>query len=198
VLLAKSQGVDLRALGSGNVGATNAGRVLGRRWGYLCFLLDTAKGLVPVLAIGLFLRRDGEVTTAEQLAWLGVAFGAIAGHVFSFYLKFRGGKGVATSLGVLLGFWPYFTVAGAGALLLWVAVTLKWRMVSLGSIVAAATFPLLFVASCLAAGWPIGDVLPLLIFAVAMAALIIFLHRANIARLLRGQENKIGRRAAKT
>ncbi len=197
VLLAKSQGVDLRARGSGNVGATNVGRVLGGRWGYLCFLLDTAKGLAPVLAIGLFLRRDGEVTTGEQLAWLGVAFGAIAGHVFSFYLKFRGGKGVATSLGVLLGFWPYFTVGGAGALLLWVAVTLKWRMVSLGSIVAAVAFPLLFLATCLAAGWPIGDVLPLLVFAVAMAGLIIFRHRTNIARLLRGEENKIGERAAK-
>jgi len=197
VLLARSQGVDLRARGSGNVGATNVGRILGRRGGYLCFLLDTAKGLAPVLAMGLYVRRDGVLATGEQLAWLGVAFGAIAGHVFSFYLKFRGGKGVATSLGVLLGFWPYFTIGGAGALALWVAVTLKWRMVSLGSIVAAVAFPLLFLATCLVAGWPIGDILPLLIFAVAMAGLIVFRHRANLARLLRGQENKIGQRAPK-
>ena len=89
VLIARGKGVDLRAQGSGNVGATNVGRVIGRPWGYVCFLLDVAKGLVPTLLVGLYLRRDGAVTTAEQLAWLLVAFGAIMGHVLSFYLRFR-------------------------------------------------------------------------------------------------------------
>jgi len=195
VLIAQSKGVDLRSQGSGNVGATNVGRVLGRPWGYVCFILDVAKGLAPTLVVGLYLRRDGALTTVEQLAWLLVALGAIMGHVMSFYLRFRGGKGVATSLGVLLGFWPYFTLPGLAAFGLWIIVTGLSRYVSLGSIVAAAAFPVFFVASCLLASRPLGEVLPLLIFAAAMAALVIYLHRANIRRLVAGQENKIGRRA---
>ncbi|MFW6146744.1 MAG: glycerol-3-phosphate 1-O-acyltransferase PlsY, partial [Planctomycetota bacterium] len=191
VILASARGVDLRARGSGNVGATNVGRVLGRRWGILCFALDVAKGLVPVLLAGGLLRGDG-LTTGEQLAWLAVAFGAIMGHVFSFWLRFRGGKGVATSLGVLLGVWPYFTLPGLAAFALWIVVTGIWRYVSLGSIVAAAAFPVLFALYCLLTARPLADVLPLLIFAAAMAALVIYRHRTNIGRLLRGEENKIG------
>ncbi len=191
VILARARGVDLRACGSGNVGATNVARVLGRRWGVLCFALDVAKGFVPVLAAGWLLRRGG-LTTGEQLAWLAVAFGAIAGHVFSFYLRFRGGKGVATSLGVLLGVWPYFTLPGLAAFAVWIVVTGLSRYVSLGSIVAAASFPVLFVLDCLRADRPLGEVLPLLIFATVMAALVIYRHRTNIARLLRGEEHRIG------
>ncbi len=192
VLIARSKGVNLRSRGSGNVGATNVGRVIGRTWGCVCFLLDVAKGLVPVLAAGMYLRGDGVVTTGEQLVWLATAFGAIMGHVLSFWLKFRGGKGVATSLGVLLGFWPYFTLAGLAAFAIWIVVALIWRYVSLGSIVAATAFPILFVVACLLNAQPLGEVIPLLVFAVAMAALVIYLHRSNIGRLLGGRENKIG------
>ena len=195
VILAAGRGVDLRARGSGNVGATNVARVLGRRWGVLCFALDVAKGLVPVLLAGLLLRGGG-LTTGEQLAWLAVAFGAIMGHVFSFWLRFRGGKGVATSLGATLGFWPYFTLPGLAAFALWIVVTGVSRYVSLGSIVAAAAFPVLFVLYRLGTARPLGEVLPLLIFAVAMAALVVYRHRTNIGRLLRGQENKIGQKPA--
>ena len=123
-----------------------------------------------------------------------MAFGCIAGHVFTFWLKFRGGKGVATSLGVLMGFWPYFTFAGLAALAVWIVVVLISRYVSLASITAAGAFPLLFLAACLIAGWPIGDLWPLLAFAVAMAALVIARHRANIKRLLAGTENRISSR----
>ena len=195
VLIARGKGVDLRAAGSGNVGATNVGRVIGRSWGYICFVLDVAKGLVPTLLVGLLLRRDGVLTVAEQLAWLAVAFAAIMGPVCSVYLRFRGGKGVATSLGVVLGFWPYFTLPGLAAFGVWIIVTGIWRYVSLASIVAAASFPVLFVGACLLAARPLGDVLPLLIFAVVMAALVIYRHRTNIGRLLKGEENKIVRRA---
>ena len=189
-LIGRARGVDLRTVGSGNVGATNVGRVLGARWGYLCFALDVAKGLVPVLLVGLALRGGG-LTAARQAGWLAVAFGAVAGHVFTFWLKFRGGKGVATSLGVLLGLFPYFTFPGLAALGIWCAVVLIWRYVSLASIVAAAAMPFLFAAACRLAGWPLRQLWPLLAFAIAMAALVILRHRTNIARLLAGTESKI-------
>ncbi|OPX21578.1 MAG: acyl-phosphate glycerol 3-phosphate acyltransferase [Planctomycetales bacterium 4484_123] len=196
VIIARAHGVDLRAHGSGNIGATNVGRVLGRKWGCLCFVLDVLKGFVPVLLVGLYLGRDsdGLPSAYQQAGWLAVAFGAIAGHVFSLWMRFRGGKGVATSLGVLMGFFPYFTWPALAALALWVAVVLAWRYVSLASVTAAAAFPLLFLAACLAAGWPVGRLWPLLAFAAAMAALVIVRHRSNLARLLAGTENRIGRK----
>ena len=191
VIIARCHGVDLRSRGSGNVGATNVGRVIGRAWGVVCFFLDVAKGLGPVLAAGL-LAGPGLAavpTMAQQAALLGAAFGAIAGHVFSFWLAFHGGKGVATSLGVVLGVFPYFTYAGLCAFAVWIAVTLISRYVSLGSIVAAGAFVGLFAAFNFA---ELGRLWPLGTFAGAMAALIIFRHRGNIARLLAGTENKIG------
>jgi glycerol-3-phosphate acyltransferase PlsY len=199
VLLARAKGVDLRKSGSGNTGATNVGRVLGRRWGYACFVLDVAKGLLPVLAVGAMLRpaqAPGAAAAypeiASQAAWLLVACGAICGHVFSFYLGFRGGKGVATGLGVVLGIWPYFTVPGLAALAIWVAVTLATRYVSAGSIVAAAAFVPLVAGYCMIRHWPPAELWPLLLFASAMVILIIVRHRTNISRLLHGAENKIG------
>ena len=191
VIVARLHGVDLRKVGSGNVGATNVGRVVGRPWGYLCFFLDVAKGFLPVLAAGAVLRAGEEFPTLlDQAAWLAVGFGAIAGHVFSFYLKFRGGKGVATALGVVLGIFPYFTYAGLCALGIWIAVTLTSRYVSLGSMVAAVAFLPLFAAF----NWPAAHLWPLGAFAAAMVLLIIIRHRTNIARLLNGRENKIGQK----
>ena len=189
VLLARARGVDLRKVGSGNVGATNCGRALGRRWGILCFVLDVAKGLLPVLAAGwLVCPARGAPSAGQQACWLLTGCGAIAGHVFSFYLGFRGGKGVATALGVVLGIWPYFTFAGLIALGVWVAVTLTSRYVSLGSIVAAGVFLPAFAAlqwRHLARLWPMGA------FAGLMVVLILVRHRGNIARLVAGTENKI-------
>ena len=190
VILAHLRGVNLRQRGSGNVGATNVGRVLGRRWGIVCFVLDVGKGLVPVLAAGWLMGRGVAAPSGiQQASLLAVAFGAIAGHVFSFYLRFRGGKGVATSLGVVLGIYPYFTWPGLAALGVWILVTLLSRYVSLGSLAAAAAFVGLFAAfnhRVLPQVWPLGT------FAAAMAALIFLRHRANIRRLLDGSENKIG------
>ncbi len=159
-------------------------------------MLDVLKGLAPVLLAGIYLRGsdDDALLPYKQAVWLAVAFGAISGHVFSFWLKFHGGKGVATSLGVLLGFYPYFTWAGLAALGIWVVAVLLWRYVSLASIIAAGAFPILFVGACLLFGWSVGSLWPLLTFAAAMAGLVIIRHRSNIARLLNGTENKIGRK----
>jgi glycerol-3-phosphate acyltransferase PlsY len=195
-LIGRLNGLDLRKVGSGNIGATNVVRVLGKKWGYPCFLLDVAKGLLPVLATGWILRGEANFPTPmHQAIWLGAGCGAILGHVFPFYLKFRGGKGVATALGVVLGVWPYFTLAGLLAFALWIAVTLVSRYVSVGSIVAAVAFvPLVAGVNELTWKTPLMDIWPLLAFAAAMCLLIIVRHRANIRRLLAGTENKIGKK----
>lgn len=193
VIIARSKGVDLRQRGSGNIGATNVGRVLGRRFGYVCFLLDCGKGFVPVLAAGLWLRRQGAgLEPAQQAAWLAVALLAVLGHMFSVFVGFRGGKGVATSLGVVLGFYPFFTFAGLAAFGVWIIVVLIWRYVSLASIVAAVALPLFFVWFSTLLHWPLLQHWPLLAFIVLMALLVVFRHRSNIRRLLTGTENKIG------
>jgi len=193
-IIARAKGKDLRKAGSGNVGATNCGRVCGRGWGCLCFTLDVAKGLLPVAAVGILLRPAGFFTETtvpsimQQTAWLLTGCCAIAGHVFSFWLGFRGGKGVATALGVVLGIWPYFTLAGLVALGVWVVVVLITRYVSLGSIVAAVAFLPAFAVQ----NWPPMALWPMATFAAAMVALIILRHRGNISRLIAGTENKIG------
>jgi glycerol-3-phosphate acyltransferase PlsY len=210
-LIARNRGIDLRKVGSGNVGATNCGRACGRGWGCLCFALDVAKGLLPVLIVGMMLRPEGYdealvvklgghpwmPTAMQQAAWLLTGCCAIAGHIWPFWLRFRGGKGVATALGVVLGIWPFFTAAGVVALGVWVIVTLITRYVSLGSIAAAAAFLPAFVwLNWLTSRWTNytqTGLWPMATFAAAMCALIIFRHRANISRLLAGTENKIGK-----
>ena len=200
VLIGRIHLVDVRTLGSGNIGSTNVGRVLGRGWGYLCFLLDVGKGFGPVMLAGRYVDAIGQSNGATigplaQMAWLIVGASCILGHVFSLYLGFTGGKGVATSLGVLLGIWPYFTLAALIALAVWVAVWGAWRYVSLASIVAAAAFPVGFlVLICRIDGWHFGRLWLLLVFGCVMAALVIVRHRSNISRLLAGTENRRSKR----
>jgi len=189
VLIARAKGKDLRAAGSGNVGATNVARVVGRRWGYLCFVLDVGKGLAASLTAVLLTRpAGGDPEALTQLAWLGVGVGVIGGHVFSVYLRFRGGKGVATALGFVLGTYPYLTWPGLCAFGLWLVVVGLSRTVSLGSVTAAAAFPFLLAAF----NRPLTRYLPLAALAVSMATLIIVRHRSNLARLRAGTEHKIG------
>jgi len=115
VLLARRGGVDLRAVGSGNIGATNVGRALGRRWGLVCLVLDIGKGLVPTAAAGVILHaRCAELPAGVMGLWVLVGLAAVLGHVFSVFLGFGGGKGVATSIGVGLGVFPYLHRSGAG------------------------------------------------------------------------------------
>lgn len=201
LLIGRLRGLDVRRHGSGNIGSTNVGRVLGRQWGYLCFLLDVAKGLLPVLYAGHYLRANvapngvATLADADQWIWLAVGTATIVGHMFSIYLRFHGGKGVATSLGVVLGIWPYFTLTGLFAFAIWLAVWGLSRYVSLASIVAALSFPVGFLLLIWRIpAWHVEQLEPLLVFSCAMAILVVIRHRANIQRLLRGTEERGGRR----
>jgi glycerol-3-phosphate acyltransferase PlsY len=190
VIIAKAHGKDLQTIGSGNIGATNVSRALGRKWAYFCFLLDVLKGLVPTLLGVLLISFPPSIT--ELLMVLGVGVAAILGHIFPLYLKFKGGKGVATSFGVALGLWPFYTVCALAALVVWVVVVLIWRYISLASLIASVAFPAaLLLAILLLPDWRLAQLWPLLIAATAIPIMVILRHRQNIKRLLAGTESKI-------
>jgi acyl phosphate:glycerol-3-phosphate acyltransferase len=190
-LIAKVQGIDLRKVGSGNLGATNLARACGKKWAYVCFLLDFLKGFVPSFAAKFFIVPDSADASALAL-WLAVGVAAMAGHIFPFYLKFKGGKGVATGFGVVIGIWPYCTIPGLIVFFMWAAIVLIWRYISLGSVIAAAVFPMIMIAlTIILKDWHFRVLWPLIVTAVILCSLVIFLHRANIKRLFAGTENKI-------
>jgi len=198
LLVGRLKGVDVRTRGSCNIGATNVGRVLGRPYGFLVFFLDGLKGFLPV-TLARFVLLGGESGGADgclpYLLWVLVAVACVLGHMFPVYLKFKGGKGVATSLGVGLGIYPYYTLAGLLAFALWGIVLAASRYVSVSSIVAVTAFPVLFavLASWKRDQWGrFADLWPLHLFGVVIAVLVVYRHRANIGRLLAGTENKIG------
>ena len=171
-------GIDLREHGSGNLGATNAFRILGAKSAVPVVVVDIAKGFVPTW---LFAPLAG-----GGFGWT-LAFGAAAilGHMFSVWVGFKGGKGMATSAGVFLGLAPW---AVLGSLLLWVGLTFSTGYVSVGSIAAAVAMPVLVWLTPHSG----GDAL--LWFAVALAAVVVWAHRANLRRLAKGEENRFGRR----
>jgi glycerol-3-phosphate acyltransferase PlsY len=190
LIIARAHGKDLRSIGSGNIGATNLSRALGRKWAYLCFFLDATKGLVPMLVATSFISSPPAV--AELFLALAVGCAAILGHIFPIYIKFKGGKGVATSFGVALGLWPYYTICAAAAFLIWVLVVLLWRYISLASIIASVVFPLVLVLVIVRTpGWNFANLWPLLIAAIAIPIMVIVRHRENIKRLIAGTESKI-------
>ncbi|MEX0907635.1 MAG: glycerol-3-phosphate 1-O-acyltransferase PlsY [Gemmatimonadota bacterium] len=171
-------GIDLRQHGSGNLGATNAFRVLGWRAATPIFVADIIKGFGPTWFFPLL---DGSTDPLWALAY-GTA--AIIGHVFSVYVGFRGGKGVATGAGVFLALAPVAVLIGFG---IWTAVVFATGYVSLGSVVAAAALPVL-VASTRA---PTA----VLLLSVAVGLFVVVAHRSNIRRLLHGEENRFRRPA---
>ncbi len=202
LLVGRLKGVDVRTRGSYNIGATNVGRVLGRPYGILVFILDGLKGFLPV-TVGRFvlLSREGTAASAgapsslPYLMLVLVAVACVIGHMFPVYLRFKGGKGVATSLGVGLGMYPYYTLAGLLAFMLWGVVLTVTRYVSLSSIIAVAAFPVIFAVS--AWFWRdqwgrFADLWPLHVFGVVIAVLVVYRHRTNIGRLVAGTEHKIG------
>ena len=194
LLIAKAYGKDLRTIGSGNIGATNVARALGKKWAYACFALDVLKGMIPMLAampLATSTPAQGKEVVLLVL-WLAVGCAAIVGHIFPIYLKFKGGKGVSTSFGVALGLWPYYTICALIAIIVWITVVLIWRYVSLASIAASVTFPLaLILAIVIKSGWEFSILWPLVIAATAIPLMVIIRHRENISRLLAGTEGKI-------
>lgn len=192
LLLGKLKGVDIREHGSGNVGATNAGRVLGKAWGITCFVLDVAKGLGPVLGFGFVAGLIAGSThgAIPTLQWFAVAAAAVLGHVFPIYLKFKGGKGVATGFGVLLGMFPVLTAAGAAAAITWLIVMRTTAYVSLASIIAAGAMPLFALGLAFAFGRGGGEIAVYVGITALLAALVVVRHRSNIRRLMRGEEAK--------
>lgn len=173
-------GLDIRQHGSGNAGATNTFRILGKKAGILVLILDTLKGFVPAF-LPPFIFTDAENSAMSALKICGGA-SAVLGHVYSVFLKFRGGKGVATSLGMMLAIAPLATLLSAGVFL---GVWLATSYISLGSMSAAAVFPFWhYLLYPHASSWQWASVLTL-------SVLIFWTHRSNIRKLIRGQESKI-------
>jgi glycerol-3-phosphate acyltransferase PlsY len=194
LIVGRARGIDPRKAGSGNIGATNLGRLLGGKFFALVFTLDVLKGLLPTAIAAALLHHHSPGAT-QFILWLLVGFAAILGHMFSIFLGFKGGKGVATSCGVLLGVFPYYTLPGVFAIAIWIVLFLVTRYVSVASILGALSFPIAYLIAGLLCGWPVfGAQLPLHNFAVIVAALITLKHRSNISRLLAGTENRIGRK----
>jgi len=197
LIVSRLKGVDIRKHGSGNAGATNVGRVLGRKWGALVLALDAGKGAAASLATSGFVARGASPWLAADPAhgdWLLVGAGlcCLLGNIAPFYLGFRGGKGVAVSLGLVLGVYPYLTLAGAIAGLVWVLTVKLSGYVSLGSILAACVLPLAFVGAAWGSNWTLTDHYPLFGLTVLMSVVVLVRHRSNIGRLLAGTENRVG------
>jgi len=178
---------DIRRFGSGNIGATNVGRVLGWRWGILVLILDALKGLLPVLVVDEVLRSTGHSDPAGYCRLI-TGISAVVGHMYPIWLRLRGGKGVATALGVVLIVSP---VCSGLAFLSFSVVLLLSRMVSLSSIVASLVFAISHLIRTGATAWT-GTGLPLTIFSFVIPGLIIWRHRTNIGRILTGTENRLG------
>lgn len=199
LIVSRLKGVDIRKQGSGNYGATNVGRALGKPWGILVFLLDAAKGALTIIIAGQAHARGmlGGAWSETRLdfLWLGAGLCCILGNTLPVYLKFRGGKGVATSLGVVLAIWPYMTIPAIASFVVWAVVVKASGYISLGSIVAAIALPAAFLVTARIAAWNVREHYPLLLLCVALAAMVLVRHRSNIGRLLAGTENRIGQPA---
>ena len=171
LLLAKAAGVDIRSTGSGNIGATNVYRTMGRTVGILTLVGDCLKGLIPVLVAQQLEMGDAIIAIVGTAAFLG--------HVYTVFLGFKGGKGVATALGVFLGVSP----TGVGiAVVIFIAVVAAFRYISLGSITAAAALPFIITA--------LDRRPPIITMTAVIALLVIWKHRENISRLREGTESK--------
>lgn len=180
VWIAKAKGVDILKEGSGNPGATNVKRVLGKKAGNTVFFLDFLKGCAAV-GLGLWIAGDP--------GGIAGAVGAVLGHSASVFIGFRGGKGVAVTMGALLVLMPIVLLTG---LLIWVVTFYTSRYVSLASILFAISLPVTALALN-AAGCSVSR--PLVVFAGVIAALIVVRHRSNLVRLIKGEEHKFSKKS---
>lgn len=180
-----TKGLDIRKHGSGNVGATNALRVLGPVIGIIVLLLDALKGLACVVFIADYLIQQG---IAAQAMLLRILLGIVAvlGHSLSIFLKFKGGKGMATTLGVLIGLslkFPVLKIILVSEILIWLVVFLFSRIVSLSSLISALFFPIFFII--------FRQPLPLTLMGMILSVFVVLRHKSNIYRLLRNQEPRL-------
>ena len=179
------KGVDIRKFGSGNVGATNAFRLLGKGWGITILILDILKGFLPVILLGDFFTKQLGLTQAQNIFIL-IGLSCIAGHNWTIFLRFKGGKGVATTLGVLLGL--AFKIPGLSlvlglTVLVWFGSFFIARIISLSSVLAALSFPLFTIL--------FRQSIIVISLGILLSIFIILRHKSNIQRLLAGQESRI-------
>lgn len=187
-------GIDIRTQGSGNIGATNVARVLGLKWGVAVLVPDALKGLLPVLLVSATMDRwigsvePDSVDVVHTQVLVGLI--AIAGHMYPCWIGLRGGKGVATALGVAGILGPWATLAAAGVYLLTLATT---RIGSLGSLLGASVFAIVQTMLMVSEGdW--SEQWSLSAFTLAVPIMIVYRHRSNIGRILRGEELRVGER----
>ena len=187
-IFGRFRGIDLRTVGSGNVGATNVTRVLGKEFGYPVFLIDFCKGLVPVFLAGAIGSRCGLTSFATDICIAVAGILSVVGHSYPVWLRFKGGKGVATSLGVIFG------ISWIAALIMcaaWIVMFKVTRYVSVASIAAAIALPvammtLLFLHNLRS---------PVFVyFSLCLAAIVVIRHRSNLSRLLNGNEPRFARK----
>jgi acyl phosphate:glycerol-3-phosphate acyltransferase len=181
-------GTDVRSAGSGNIGATNVLRVLGKPWGYTVFFIDAFKGFAAVRVA--FFMAERLTVARPQAVYFAIlaAVMCVVGHTFPIWLRFKGGKGVATSVGAIFGLMP---VAAVTIFLIWAIVFEITRYVSVASIIAASSCP---VAVALYIRWKIIEGAGLLYFSIVMAIFIVWRHRSNFSRLLNGTEQRFTRK----
>ena len=187
-LVGRIAGIDIRHAGSGNIGATNVTRVLGKRYGYPVFVVDFLKGLMAV-SISIFIeKRVQPVLVPTELLGIVAAISCVIGHSFPVWLSFKGGKGVATSMGALFGLVPFVALIGVAV---WVITFEMTRYVSVASMTAALAVPIsiLILMPLKQTGGAV-----LLYFSICLAALVIFRHRSNLSRLVRGTEPRFKRK----
>lgn len=185
-IIGQCHGLDIRKEGSGNIGATNVTRVIGPWWGKLCFLLDFLKGFVPVGIAAQLVQLEISADPLHLLAPLA-ALAVVFGHIFPVYLKFKGGKGIATAAGAIFPLCPLAVICG---LLSWVILFLITRYVSVASIAAAVVLPLVAVLLFVLKGRGAPDSAVSVILFILLGILAIVKHKSNIVRLLNGTENR--------
>ena len=187
-LFGRFNGIDLRKVGSGNVGATNVTRVLGKKFGYPVFLIDFCKGLVPVFLAGAIANRCGLTSFATDICIAIAGIFSVIGHSYPVWLRFKGGKGVATSLGVIFG------ISWIAALIMcaaWIVMFKVTRYVSVASIAAAIALPV----AMMTLSFLHNLRSPVFVyFSWCLAAIVVIRHRSNLSRLLNGSEPRFARK----
>lgn len=212
VIIGRTRGIDVRDHGSKNIGATNVSRVLGKKLGMLCFLLDVAKGAVPTMVAGVMIGKVAaqdqremwlwmavELKQSEMWLWMAVAISAVLGHMFSIFLRFTGGKGVATGFGSLVAMWPLMTFPAIVGVVVWYFTLRMTKYVAVASMLAALSLPVVYLLTSIPNDG--RDMVRILLHASPpgivtgiIAIMIVYQHRPNIARLKRGEEPKVAGR----